>query len=66
LNLLPDDDNLLRIMPDDIFCNTAIVGRCLAEVDGKPLYFDDNHLDSIGASMLSRQIIDAWKQKAWQ
>jgi peptidoglycan/LPS O-acetylase OafA/YrhL len=65
IDRLPDNANLLRIRPEETFCNKFIIGRCLAESAGKPLYFDDNHLNNIGSSMLSRQIIDAMKQNGW-
>jgi hypothetical protein len=65
LDSLHDSRNLLRIRPEALFCNTFVADRCLAEVGNKPLYFDDNHLNSIGGEMLSKAIVDAMIQRGW-
>lgn len=43
--------NVIRIYPDRVFCKT---GMCAVSHDGKPLYFDDNHLSLFGARQLSK------------
>lgn len=66
LDAIAADENLLRIKPETVFCNTAIPDRCVAEdVKLGPYYGDDDHLDSIGAAMISRQIIAAMRLKGW-
>jgi hypothetical protein len=65
LDLLGDDPNLIRIRPEDVFCNSFIPSRCVAELKQKPLYSDDDHLNKMGASMLAEQIVKAIKQKGW-
>jgi peptidoglycan/LPS O-acetylase OafA/YrhL len=65
LDLIGDHPNLVRVKPEEIFCNRAISGRCVVENDGAPLYFDDNHLNRIGNSLLSQQIVAAMKSKGW-
>lgn len=58
-------DHLLRIYPEYIFCNTYVKDRCVAE-DGKvPFYSDDDHVDSIGAALISQEIMRAMHQKGW-
>lgn len=65
LDLLGQHKNLLRIYPEKVFCNTLLEGRCLAELDSKPLYFDDDHLNSIGSAMLAKEIIRHLEAKGW-
>ena len=65
MTILPDNANVLRIHPDEVFCDSGKYGRCRAELEGKPLYFDDNHLGALGAALLSKQIKDAMKLKGW-
>jgi peptidoglycan/LPS O-acetylase OafA/YrhL len=65
LDLLKDDKRLIRIRPEEIFCNTVVPERCVAQLDGKPLYFDDDHLNSIGAAMLSKKITEAMMKRGW-
>lgn len=48
--------NLIRIYPEQIFCNTYVAGRCVAHVDGSPLYYDDDHLSRFGATLISKEI----------
>jgi peptidoglycan/LPS O-acetylase OafA/YrhL len=41
---LGDAPRLLRIRPDRMLCNLYLPGRCAAELNGDPLYYDTNHL----------------------
>jgi peptidoglycan/LPS O-acetylase OafA/YrhL len=65
LDMVEEHPNLVRIIPDEIFCNTYAPGRCIAQINGQPLYYDDDHLNSIGAAMLSERIVEAIRQKGW-
>jgi hypothetical protein len=65
LDRVPDHPNLIRILPSDLLCNTVLPDRCVAEIDGRPLYLDDDHPNSIGAGMLSDAIIAAMGEKGW-
>jgi len=49
--------NLIRIYPDKILCNTYIKDRCIASLNGKPFYFDDDHLSSAGAKLVVDEIM---------
>ena len=49
LNSLPQHANLITIKPFDALCSS---NHCPATIDGKALYFDDNHLSLIGAKRL--------------
>jgi hypothetical protein len=61
-----DSPNLIRVRPEDVFCNTVVPGRCVAESEGKPYYWDDSHLnESAGAPLVVDQIRRAMKAKGW-
>jgi peptidoglycan/LPS O-acetylase OafA/YrhL len=65
LDGIGENGSLIRIHPEKIFCDTLVKNRCLIE-DGKvPFYFDDDHVDSVGAAMISRAIVDAMRAKGW-
>ena len=38
--------NFHPIRPSEIFCNTYIVDRCVAQYNGLPYYYDDDHLSA--------------------
>ncbi len=44
------------IDPAPVFCDHQIRGRCVAEWDGEPLYFDDDHVNARGALMILDRI----------
>jgi hypothetical protein len=48
---------LQRVYPSKLFCDTYVKGRCAAEADGVPLYFDDDHPDSVGAKIIADEIL---------
>ncbi len=43
--------------PADLLCNNHEKGRCIAELDGTPLYLDDDHLSSQGARLLAQDAL---------
>lgn len=49
--------NLVRIRPDTLFCNTVVANRCVAHLDGNPLYFDDDHLSHHGANAIVAEVL---------
>jgi peptidoglycan/LPS O-acetylase OafA/YrhL len=50
-------NNIVRIRPDLIFCNTILKNRCVAHIGGKPIYYDSNHLSDFGASIIASDIL---------
>jgi peptidoglycan/LPS O-acetylase OafA/YrhL len=48
--------NLIRIYPDEIFCNTIVSGLCVGAHDGKVYFSDDDHLNLVGSNLLVKAI----------
>lgn len=46
-----------KIKSGEILCNRKIASRCLAQIESKPLYIDNNHLSSFGGEFISNEII---------
>ncbi|MFU8814586.1 MAG: acyltransferase family protein [Pseudomonadales bacterium] len=49
---IPDHPQLLRIYPEELFCNTRLPGRCIAHDDSHIFYRDGDHLSLYGATLL--------------
>jgi len=65
LDKIDDHPNLIRVRPEEIFCDSYVPGRCVTQLDGEPLYFDEDHLNSIGAGMLSETVVAQMDQRGW-
>jgi len=50
-------DNLYRIYPEQIFCSSAIKGRCITHNSRTSFYRDDDHLSDAGAALLIGRIV---------
>lgn len=51
-----DQTRLIRVKPFDVFCNTFVKDRCVAQIESIPLYYDDDHLSYMG----SRYLVDSF------
>ena len=49
-------DPIVRIRPEDFFCNAGDGQRCMAQVSWQPFYYDSNHLSSAGAQPIAHEI----------
>ncbi|MBM3820412.1 MAG: acyltransferase, partial [Acidimicrobiia bacterium] len=49
---IPADARLIKIRPDEIFCDTFIPARCAGQVGTVPFYDDDDHLSDAGARLV--------------
>ncbi|HEY9276897.1 MAG TPA: acyltransferase family protein [Methylotenera sp.] len=56
LDSLGTHENLIRIYPEKVLCNIYVLGRCVAHVDGNPIYYDDDHLSEFGAALIVNEI----------
>lgn len=44
--------NLVHVHPDQLFCDTFLPGRCMAQHQKIPFYSDDDHLSTYAANLL--------------
>lgn len=51
------NENLERIKPEEIFCDTYIQDRCVVQYNKTPLYYDADHLSNIGAAYIIDEIL---------
>ena len=51
---LGENKNLVRIFPTKIFCDE---NRCASNLQGVPLYYDDDHLSNEGAKLVVKEIM---------
>jgi hypothetical protein len=51
-------DNFIKIDPSKLFCNIITTGRCETSINGKLLYFDDDHVSNYGAKIIINEIIN--------
>ena len=51
---VPIFSNVLRVHSSDAFCDSV---NCFAVLDGKAMYFDDNHLSVAGAERLAHLVV---------
>ena len=57
LDAIVGGENLIRIRPDKILCNTYLKDRCVSHLNGQALYFDNNHLSNVGAELVLKDVI---------
>ncbi len=55
LDSIGDHPNLVRIKPESLLCNTIVKERCIAHINGAPLYYDDDHLSNAGAELIAKE-----------
>ena len=55
---IPEAENFYRIYPSNIFCDAELENRCLTDIGGRLLYFDDDHLTTFGAKIVTQKILD--------
>jgi peptidoglycan/LPS O-acetylase OafA/YrhL len=59
LNNAQNYQNLIHIKPERHLCDSLIKGRCVAQWNETPLYYDDDHLSNAGARMITKDIISS-------
>ena len=55
-------ENIFKVYPHKIFCNTLIKDRCVTHDDDKIFYYDDDHPSIEGAEMINSLIIKQIKR----
>ena len=48
-------ENVFRIIPSEIFCEQANLGRCITHNSEVSFYLDDDHLSEFGASLILKE-----------
>lgn len=56
---LGEHPNLVRVRPDQVFCDTTPGGRCHTVKGTEILYYDDDHLSNAGARLLADDVVKA-------
>lgn len=59
LNNVQSYQNLIHIKPERHLCDSLMKGRCVAQWNGTPLYYDDDHLSNAGARMVTQDIMSS-------
>ena len=52
------NDNIVKVKPSSLFCNSYIKGRCVISYNGDLFYEDYDHLNSFGNEILVTNMID--------
>jgi len=52
-----EGDNVYRVYPHELFCNTLVKDRCITHDDKNIFYADDNHPSLKGAEMINHLIM---------
>lgn len=55
--------DIIRVYPEQLFCNTSIPGRCVTHDTENLFYRDDDHLSDIGARMLAELVMAALRNE---
>ena len=53
-----ENPNIYRVYPHNLFCNTILANRCVANDEENIFYFDDDHLSSHGSKLVVREIMN--------
>jgi peptidoglycan/LPS O-acetylase OafA/YrhL len=56
LESLATSGHISPVVPSKILCDTFVKNRCVAQMSGTPLYYDDDHLANAGAKLIVAQI----------
>ena len=56
-----EHNNVQRIFPHKLFCNNSIKKRCITHNEKDVFYYDDDHLSSTGAEMITNLIMKKLK-----
>ena len=50
-------EKIVRIYPEDIFCDSFVRNNCVGSFENDIFYSDDDHLSLVGANLLAKNII---------
>ena len=49
---------IIPVMPERVLCDTYVKDRCVAQLNGVPFYFDDDHLSNAGTRVIVKEIME--------
>ena len=55
-----NEPKFIPIRPEDIFCNSFIKDRCVAQFQSIPYYYDDDHLSDAGARLVVDKLTNSF------
>ena len=53
---IENQNNVSKIDPRSVFCDTYFTGRCAVQANGIPLYYDDDHVSEFGADLIIKEL----------
>ena len=53
-----EDENIFKVYPHELFCNTIIPKRCITHDSENVFYSDDDHVSVKGSEMINDLIMD--------
>jgi peptidoglycan/LPS O-acetylase OafA/YrhL len=56
---IEEQKNLVRIRPEQLFCQTNSGGRCVTVKGESILYYDDDHLSNRGSKFIAEEVVKA-------
>ena len=57
LRTLAKQYSISYFAPSEVFCNLDTApNRCIAHIDGEPLYYDDDHVTVFGAKLIAEKL----------
>jgi peptidoglycan/LPS O-acetylase OafA/YrhL len=60
-NEYKNNPRVVTIKPENIFCNSFVADRCVAQYETTPFYYDDDHLSDAGAHLLVEKLSEHFK-----
>ena len=64
LSTYQSNPHFVPIKPQNMFCDTFMAQRCVAQFEGVPFYFDDDHLSNAGAKLVVAAIAKQMDERA--
>ncbi len=58
-----NNENIYKVYPKEIFCDSFISLECVGAFDGSIFYYDTNHLTKTGAKLVGDQIVEIINKK---
>ena len=57
-----NSENVYRVYPHELFCNSVVNERCITHNKNDILYSDDDHPSKVGAAMINELLINKIKE----